>query len=519
MEKFDVPQYVITDVIASHARWHPDKLAVICGEERLTWREFNKRINRVANGLINLGIQKGDKVSVLMLNSIQMVEVIFGTIKAGGVIVPLSTMVPGEALARMINDSDSKVLFVGPLLDGLIKPYKDALENIPERAFFSVGFKADGWNDYQSWLREGSDEEPGIRLSFEDEFNVIYSAGTTGLPKGIVHTHYARELFAMGLAIEFRIDSSSVSLITTPLFHNGTWMMLLPTLTVGGTVVIMPQFDPKAFLELVQRERCTHTFMVPTQFIVIMALPEFGQYDMSSMKVMVSAAAPLRKDTKGQIIQKFGCGLLEVYGLTEGVATSLKPEEMEGELGSVGTPVIGNDLRIIDEQGNELPRGEIGEIAGYGAAIMRGYYKQPQKTAEVIWKDELGRTYLKTGDMGRLDEEGFLYIVDRKKDMIISGGINIFASDLEDVLLKHPQITEAAVIAIPHEKWGETPLALVIRTQDGSVLEEELKEWANKQLAKYQRISKVEFRETLPKSIIGKVLKRQLRERYWEREE
>ena len=517
MEKFDVPHIVLPDVITSHAKWRPTKIALVCGEKRLTWREFNQRINRVANGLIKSGLQRGDKVSALLTNSIEMAEIIFGTIKAGGVIVPLSSMVPGEGLAMMINDSDSRCLFVGPKLDGLLIPYRERLQNIPKENFFSVGFEAPGWNSYQGWLRDASDQEPMSPLTYEDDFNIIYSSGTTGVPKGIVHTHFARAHFALGLAADFRIDSSSVSILTTPMYANGTWMTFLPTILTGGTLVIMPQFDPKAFLELVQKERCTHTFMVPTQFIVIMSLPDLNQYDLSSMKIMISAAAPLRQDTKEQILRTFKCGLLELYGVTEGIGTTLKPEEMEGKIASVGTPIMGGDIRIIDDQGQELPRGEIGEIVGYGATLMRGYYKQPEKTAETIWRDERGRTYLKTGDVGKLDEDGYLYILDRKKDMIISGGINIFASDIEEVFAKHPEVMDVAVIGVPHEIWGETPVALVIRRKGGSVQEEALKEWANPKLAKYQRVSRVKFVDTFPRNALGKVLKRQLRESYRER--
>jgi acyl-CoA synthetase (AMP-forming)/AMP-acid ligase II len=245
----------------------------------------------------------------------------------------------------------------------------------------------------------------------------------------------------------------------------------------------MSGFDPKIFLELVRKEKCTHTVMVPVQFQMIMGQPDFADYDLSSLELMVSMGAALPKETKAHIIDRFQTHLLELYGLTEGVATILNPEEMKGKIGSVGRPIASTDIRIVDHDDKELPRGEKGEIVGYASALMRGYYKQPEKTVDCIWKDEQGRTYLKTGDIGRLDNDGYLYIMDRKKDMINSGGYNIYACDLEEIITRHDAVKEAAVIAVPHEKWSETPLALVIPQEGAAASGDEIKEWVNSQVA------------------------------------
>ena len=516
MQRFDNPDVIIADVMDSHGKWRVNKPAVICGDERITWGEFNRRINKVANGLIKRGLQKGDKVSLLSTNRLEVLEILFGTVKAGGVIVPLSAMVPGDSLARMVIDSDSRFLFVGPGQQDNIGPYRSEFSNIAADGFFALGEPVEGWNSYQSLVDESSDENPGISLIYEDPFNIMYTSGTTGVPKGILHTHHNRTQFASMFAIDYRIDSSAVNIVTTALYANGTWLTMLPTVFAGGTLVVMPDFDPQAFLTLVQKEKCTHTFMVPTQFTVLLEQPEFDSYDLSSMRIWNSAGSPLRTQTKVEVIKRFSGELVELWGLTEGVATTLKPEDMENKMESVGLPLVGWDVRIIDEEGQELPRGEAGEIVAFSSVLMPEYYKLPDKTAEAIWLDASGKTYLKTGDMGKLDKDGFLYILDRKKDMIISGGINIFASDIEEVLTRHPAVQDAIVIGIPHPKWGETPIAMVIVREGVSILAEELIAWVNPKLAKYQRISRVEFRDDFPRNALGKVLKRELRAPYFE---
>jgi len=293
---------------------------------------------------------------------------------------------------------------------------------------------------------------------------------------------------------------------------------VLPVLFAGATLVVLERFEPKAFLETVARERVTHTFMVPTQYIMTLAEPDFGGHDLSSLRVMLSAGSSLRQDTKEAILARMGKGLYELYGASEGLATLLKPEQHEGKLGSVGKPVLGFDIRIIDDDGHELPRGKTGEIVGYGAGLMTGYYKKPEATAAVIWRDERGRSYVRTGDMGRFDADGFLYILDRKKDMIISGGFNVFPSDIEAVVGAHPDVSDVAVIGVPHEKWGETALALVIPREGASPDIVAIRDWANARLAKHQRLSAVELRDEFPRNALGKVLKRSLRESYWKPE-
>jgi acyl-CoA synthetase (AMP-forming)/AMP-acid ligase II len=408
-------------------------------------------------------------------------------------------------------------VFVDQTLHPLIAAHTGAFEDVVGGGLISVGFEAEGWQPFEDWRSGQPDDNPGVELSHADASNIIYSSGTTGVPKGIVHSHHSRMYSAMGLAMGFRVNAASRTLVTVPLFSNGAWMMFLPTVAVGGTTVMMPMFDPQLFLDLSEKHRITHAFLVPTQSIGILAQPDLDQRDLSSYEIIVSSAAPLMKTTKEEILERLCPGLIELYGLTEGFATVLLPEETAGRVASVGKPMAGSDMVLLDDDGNEVPQGEIGEITGRGTAVMTGYHKRPDLTEEILWRDSKGRVFIRTGDMGYLDEEGYLYIAERKKDMIISGGLNVYPRDIEEVIAEHPDIAEVGVVGIPHPKWGETPFALAVPRPGTSPDPELIREWANAKLGKHERIFAVELREDLPRNAIGKILKRDLREEYKDR--
>jgi acyl-CoA synthetase (AMP-forming)/AMP-acid ligase II len=356
---------------------------------------------------------------------------------------------------------------------------------------------------------------PGIRHAAGDDFNIIYSSGTTGVPKGIVQTHAARLHFAFSNAIELGITAEARTLTTTSLYSNGTWIVMLPTLFAGGTLHVMPQFGPDAFLEQVQRHAITHSFMVPAQFIAVLDEPALPDADLSSLHRVLCAGSPLRRDTKRAVLERITPGLVELYGFSEGFAAMLKPHEHAAKFDTVGTPVMGFDLRVIDAEGRPCPPGQPGEIVGYGAGMLREYNARPDLTAELIWRDEHGRSFIRSGDIGMLDEDGYLTIIDRKKDMIISGGFNVFPTDVEAVVGGHPDVSDVTVIGVPHPKWGESCLALVIPRAGAAPAAEAIRDWANERLAKHQRLAAVELRAEFPRNALGKVLKRQLREPYW----
>jgi acyl-CoA synthetase (AMP-forming)/AMP-acid ligase II len=510
----DDTQVFLPELWASHARFRADKTALVCGPERLSWGELNRRCNRVANALLDAGAGKPASIAVLMNNSVDTAVVMLGIAKAGACLVPISTMLTPAQVATMLSDSGASVLFASgatrALADAAIQQLNDGRDHLLICSGEAVG----PWRSLDDWLRGAGENEPAVRYDLGDDFNIIYSSGTTGTPKGIVQTHRARQHWSYSNALELRMDPTSVALATTSLYSNGTWFMLLPPLFVGGTVIVMESFSPEAFLELVAREGVTHTFMVPTQYIGVLESPALDGADLSSLRYMLSAGSPLRQDTKDAILERLGTGLFELYGFTEGFATICRPEQQH-KRGSVGTPVLGFDLRIVDEDGRELPANEAGEIVGYVGGLMKHYHRREDATEAAIWRDERGRSFLRSGDIGKLDEDGFLYILDRKKDMIISGGFNVFPRDIEEVLGAHPEVSDVTVIGIPDPRWGETPLALVIPVAAAQPDPAALLTWANERLAKQQRLKAVELRESFPRNALGKVIKRELREPYW----
>lgn len=511
----DDTQVFLPELWASHARFRAGETALVCGDERLTWGELNTSCNRVANRLLDAGAGNPAKVALLMNNAVHTAVVLLGIMKSGACVVPISTMLTATQVASLLADSGASVLFADASTRELAEAALGEMADAEPLLSLCAGSDEGRWQSVDSWLDGASEAEPQVRYDLSDDFNIIYSSGTTGTPKGIVQTHRARQHWSYSNALELRMDHTSVALATTALYSNGTWFMLLPPLFVGATVVVMDGFTPDRFLELVARERVTHTFMVPTQYIGVLESPRLPETDLSSLRYMLSAGSPLRQDTKDAILAKMGTGLFELYGFSEGFATMCRPEQQH-KRGSVGTPVIGFDLRIVDEAGRELPVGEAGEIVGYGGGLMKHYHNRPEETDAAIWRDERGRTFLRSGDIGKVDEEGFLYILDRKKDMIISGGFNVFPKDIEEVVGGHAEVSDVTVIGIPDPKWGETPLALVIPAAGATLDTSALLAWANERLAKAQRLKAVELREDFPRNALGKVIKRELRAPYWE---
>jgi len=516
---FHIKPPLFHDLVRLHGKWLPEKPALIDETQTVTWRELDKRSNQVANGLREMGIGRGDSVALLMSNSAEYVEIMYGILKAGAVVVPLNVAVREDGLVNMILDSASQVVFFSEEQYARLAPLRRDLPEATDFLVFAKSGDAPGTADYEAWRDGQPDTDPGIEIGEDDPCNIIYSSGTTGLPKGIKHLYRRRMQSMYELSLAHRYHFEAVSICPIGLYSNIAWGNLFCSLLVGGTCVIQNKFDAGSWLEAVERHRVTHTFMVPIQFQRVLDFDRFRPEAVSSLEAVISGGAPLYESLKKRVETNFpGCAVIELYGLTEGFMTTLQPGESPGRLTSVGKPVRGHDMILVDGEDREVGWGSTGEICVRSVHWMVGYHNRPDATEETRFIDGKGVEWLRTGDIGRLDSDGFLYITDRKKDMILSGGQNIYPIDLETILIGHPMISEVAVIGIPDETWGETPIAIVVpKPSVGgcSANSEEILSWANAQLGNRQRIRRVELVSELPRNPNGKVLKRTLRERFF----
>jgi long-chain acyl-CoA synthetase len=495
---------LIADLIHQHAVDDPARAALIEGSHILNYAGLDAMMDRVAAALQRGGLRTGDAIAICATMSVNYAAVFLGALRSGCVVAPLAPGSTPDSLARMVSDSGARVLFADTTTAQVIGA-PDALQRIALDGS-SVG------QPLEDWLAPAGARPERPALTPDHAFNIIYSSGTTGEPKGIVQPHSMRWAHVRR-GKDYGYGPGSIALLSTPLYSNTTLVVFFPTLGYGGTVVLMPKFEAAGYLQLAQQHRVTHTMLVPVQYQRLMARPDFGSFDLSSYHMKFSTSAPFSAAVKTDVLARWPGGLVEFYGMTEGGGTCiLEAHLFPDKLHTVGRPALGHDFRLIDDDGRELPPGEAGEVVGHSPGMMTGYFGQPEKTREAEWFAPDGKRFIRTGDVGRFDAEGFLTLFDRKKDMIISGGYNIYPSDLEAVLREHPAVADVAVVGMPSEQWGETPLAFVVRHGGLLATEEELLQFANARVGKTQRLSGLRFMDELPRSAIGKILKRELRE-------
>jgi long-chain acyl-CoA synthetase len=501
----------IAGLLPHHARYRPDRPAVVCGDIRLTFREFERRVNRTANALLGLGLGPGDKVATVLGNCIELLEVYAATARTGMVVVPLSPLLRGPALKTLLDDSDTRALVAEGAFAETLLAIRDDLPGITQDRYLFTGTSPSWASSYAALVASASEDEPECpEVRAESPFNIIYSSGTTGLPKGIVHTHAIRAAYCTLFASAWRMTPESVVLHAGSLVFNGSFLTLMPWLYLGCKFVLHRQFDARAYMKAVAEEQVTHVMLVPSQIVALLDSPDFNEKHLPSLQMIGSVGAPLHLEHKQELARRFPDRLYELYGLTEGFVTILDRDDAPRKTGSVGVPPAFFEIRILDEQGADVPKGDVGEIAGRGPIMMPGYYKRPDLTSLAIVDG-----WLRTGDMGRLDDDGFLYLVDRKKDLIISGGANVFPRDIEEVIVRHPAVKEAAVFGVPDPKWGEAPIAAVVLRDGAAISDEGLRDWINQNVeARFQRVREVIRLDQFPRNAAGKTLKREIRDQF-----
>ena len=499
----------LAESLLSSVRKYPDKTAIVFEDRRFTYREFNDRVNRAANALLALGLQKGDRVALLMGNCNEMAEMLMAVGKCGMVAVPVNFRFSAPEIEYVVRQPGCKAFFVANEYADQVGGIRTRLPDV--RSYVVVGPAAvKDMDDYEGLLAASSPAEPGIAVGDDDPWFIGFTSGTTGFPKGAVLTHGGRTMPALYIAIEYGLRDTDVGLVVMPLFHSNGFSFTHMGLMLGNTVVIMRNFDPERVLRAIEQHRLSYVSMVPTMYTRILALPAevMSRYDVSSMRVFISSSAPLLTRTKEDILKFFPSSELnEFYGSTEaGIVTNLKPRDQMRKTRCVGQPVFGIQVKILNAEGNEVAPGEVGELYSLGPCFQR-YDGLPEAT-ERVFRDG----WFTAGDLARVDEEGYVYIVDRRTDLILSGGENIYPAEIEDVLVRHPGIAELAVIGIPHPIWGEAVHAVIVATGQEPITLDALDEFCKGRLANYKRPRSIELVDSLPKTATGKILRRTLKD-------
>ncbi len=502
----------VDDLLIRNAKLFPKKEGLIFEGKRFTYEAMLDRTLRCAQALLALGVKPGERVAVLSGNHYAYVELYFAVPHIGAVLTTINYRLQPPEVEYILNDCGARVLFVEDRFFGLVEP---VLNKTKVEKIIVIGEVKQGHNDYESFLQH-SRPDPATATVARDTEDVcfqLYTSGTTGNPKGAMTTHKNWIFDCIGCSLSVGLTNKDIYLIAPPMYHAAAAVATIFCMMNATKVILMKDFTPDVVPVLIEQEKCTRALLVPVMINFVLHSPEIKKRNLSSLTTIIYGASPITEAVLHAAKETFNCNLWQAFGQTESVAVvaTLAPEEHTGErLKSCGREILFCEIKIVDDDDNELPAGEVGEIIARGPMVMKGYYNLPEETARA-----LKNGWLHTGDMGCKDEEGFIYIKDRKKDMIISGGENIYPAEVENAVAKHPAVLEAAVIGIPDEKWGEAVLAIVVKKPGQDVNEDELMEFCKKNLAHYKCPRKVAFIDMLPRNPSGKVLKTILREPYW----
>jgi fatty-acyl-CoA synthase len=507
------------EVIGQNAKLFPDKLGARDLTRSLTFQHWNERSCRLANALLGMGLAKGDRVAILAYNCVEWMEIYVALAKVGLVAVPINFRLVGSEIRYIVDDAEARAFIVQDDLVDRVDEIRSDLAVAPDNYLHFGGTKTPpGYRSYEALVARASAREPSVQVLPEDTWAFMYTSGTTGKPKGAIRSHESLALLAIITALDHGFTRNDTGLLVMPLFHaNSLYYATLLAYCGASTVVYdRKHFDPEHCLSTLSNERISFTSLVPTHYIMILALPDTVRvrYRADSVTKLLISSAPARKETKLAIMEQFKmAGLLEGYGSTEaGWVTLLRPEEQLSTPGSIGRELTGSGrIKLLDDSGDEAADGEVGELYSRTPYAFRGYWKLPDKTAEAF-----RGTYCSVGDMARRDEEGYYYLADRKSNMIISGGENVYPSEVESLFGSHPAVKDLAVIGVPDEKWGEAVHAVVVLLEGQRATEDELLNWCRNKIAGYKRPRSIAFiqDEAMPRTATGKILHRVLRERY-----
>jgi long-chain acyl-CoA synthetase len=499
---------------------YPEKNAAVCGDVRLTFRQTIERVNRLSNALAGLGIRAGDRVAVLALNCHRFFELYYAVPQMGACVVPINFRIPAAEVNYILDHAGARALFVDAALAPLADQVRPQLATVEQ--FISISdAPTDGYLNYEALLADASPGYAAPEIHGDALLGLFYTSGTTGEPKGVMLTHDNVLANVRHVEASYRYTPDEIYLHSAPMFHLADGAAVFTNAARGSTQVFIPRFDPQATLAAIERERVTHALLVPTMINFVLQVPNLADYDLSSLAHVTYGASPIAPDVLRRAMQAFGCNFGQGYGLTEAapLLTVLSADDHrraangdEHLLASCGKPVTGVDVRVVDIDGRDVKPGEVGEIIARGPNIMRGYWRRDEDTASAIIDG-----WLHTGDLATVDAEGYLYLVDRKKDMIVTGGENVFSTEVEAVLYAHPAVKEAAVIPVPDDQWGEAVHACVALKDNSPASADDLIEFCRPRLASYKVPRSIEIiNGELPKGGTGKILKKQLRERYWQ---